>query len=293
MYFALRHVPLFYGPYWISEVTHSVNQTDFTTKFTGVRTPKYSLPTIDNLVASVNKSIIKSFKSKQNATNPNKETETEKLLEVDPVPVKIGNNSACTESTSFTTVAFVDLKATNLSLNEITTTIKGVTNVIELRTLLSGLILTRGFNTINNDLIQSSNNNFYQILTNKSYGAELNKKVVRQACASINGIQVPIADFTDFNLSTEFALAYFSAMKPMIDELVKINPNTDISKSYAEAITQLVYTTWDTLKGYGEGVTVQTIKDMTLKDKTDGVFTAYDYYVTIFKANYENYLANP
>jgi hypothetical protein len=59
MYFALRHVPLFYGPYWIMEVSHNVTETDFTTKFKGIRMQRYSLTKIDNLVASVNKNVLK------------------------------------------------------------------------------------------------------------------------------------------------------------------------------------------------------------------------------------------
>jgi len=293
MYFALRHVPLFYGPYWINEVTHSVNQTDFTTKFTGIRTPKYSLPTIDNLVASVNKSILKNFKAKQNSVKPNEESEKEKTLEIDPEPVKIGYMSACTSTTAFPTIPFEDLRSDKLSVNEMATIIKTKTNLIEIRTLLTGLASTRSINVVKDSIVQTSNNNYYQILTNKTYGANLNTQITSQSCASINGIQVPIASFNSFSTSTDFVNSYFSAMKPMIDELVKINPNTEISKSYGEALTQLVYTTWDTTKGYGENVTIQQIKDITLKDKTDGVFTVYDSYVSIFKTYYEYYLANP
>jgi hypothetical protein len=163
MYFALRHVPLFYGPYWINEVTHTVNESDFTTKFTGIRTPKYSLPTINNLVASVNKTIIKNFKQKQRAANPNQETEFEKTLEIDPVPVKLGNLSACTDITALATVPFNELTPTNLTISEIIKTITSKTNVIEFRTLLTGLVSTRPMNVISSDMIQSSSNNFYQI----------------------------------------------------------------------------------------------------------------------------------
>ncbi len=39
MYFVLRHVPMFYGPYWITEVSHNVSERGFDTKFKGTRMP--------------------------------------------------------------------------------------------------------------------------------------------------------------------------------------------------------------------------------------------------------------
>jgi hypothetical protein len=54
MYFNLRHVPMFSGPYMILSVKHILNSGDFTTQFTGVRMPVFSLPTQNNSLASLN-----------------------------------------------------------------------------------------------------------------------------------------------------------------------------------------------------------------------------------------------
>jgi hypothetical protein len=54
MYFNLKHVPMFSGPYMILSVKHILNSGDFITQFTGVRMPVFSLPTINNSLASLN-----------------------------------------------------------------------------------------------------------------------------------------------------------------------------------------------------------------------------------------------
>jgi hypothetical protein len=54
MYFNLKHVPMFSGPYMILSVKHILNSGDFITQFTGVRMPVFSLPTLSNSLASLN-----------------------------------------------------------------------------------------------------------------------------------------------------------------------------------------------------------------------------------------------
>ena len=65
MYFMLRHVPMFNGPYLITKVTHSITPNDMNTSFEGVRSPFYKLPDIENLVARVNKSYLNRIKKKR------------------------------------------------------------------------------------------------------------------------------------------------------------------------------------------------------------------------------------
>jgi hypothetical protein len=58
MYFNLRHVPMFNGPYMIQSVTHNIDAGSFRTTFKGVRMPTYSLPKITDQIASINQNII-------------------------------------------------------------------------------------------------------------------------------------------------------------------------------------------------------------------------------------------
>jgi hypothetical protein len=293
MYFALRHVPLFYGPYWIMEVSHSVTETDFTTKFKGIRMQRYSLPKIDNLVASVNKNVLKNFKSTQEKLKPNIETEDEKTLQVDPKPTVQNSEIECSGLTQYPSLEYVNIKPTKISINELLNLVKEKTTSKVLITTIMTIALTRPTNVNQAEIIQSNNCNVFGIFTDKKYGGSLDSKILGQICTKINGVSKPIADFQTYGQSVDFIISYFSSfIDVMVGELIKVNTNVDINKSYAESITQIIYTTFDTIKAFnggenGEKLTTQQIKDTTLADKTAGTFTYYDEYV---KNSYEIYI---
>jgi hypothetical protein len=183
MYFALRHVPLFYGPYWISKVTHNISTSDFTTKFEGVRIPKYKLPDIDNLVASVNKNVLKNFKDTQQKTSPNVETEDEKKLEIDEKPSTQSTELECSGKSVFSSVEYVDLKPTQISVNDFIELLKLKSQSKVIRALIYGIAFTRITNKIEGDLIQTNNCNLFSITTNKNYGGNMDSKILNQTCS--------------------------------------------------------------------------------------------------------------
>jgi hypothetical protein len=64
MYFELRHVPIFNGTYLIINVSHTITNREFNTQFEGVRIPIYTFQEEDKLVTSVNRSLVKSYRTK-------------------------------------------------------------------------------------------------------------------------------------------------------------------------------------------------------------------------------------
>ena len=58
MYFNLRHVPMFNGPYMITDVQHTINSGSFQTTFTGVRQGVFNLPVIDSYLQSINQNLL-------------------------------------------------------------------------------------------------------------------------------------------------------------------------------------------------------------------------------------------
>ncbi len=58
MYFSLRHIPMFSGPYMILDVEHNIQPNTMTTSFTGVRVPFHKMPEISQLVAKVNQTFL-------------------------------------------------------------------------------------------------------------------------------------------------------------------------------------------------------------------------------------------
>ena len=76
MYFNLRHVPLFYGPYFITEVNHSIGNGTFQTEFTGVRQQIYDLPTIDNYLQSINQNVLSKIEEVVNSSGGRRKRRT-------------------------------------------------------------------------------------------------------------------------------------------------------------------------------------------------------------------------
>ena len=68
MYFTLRNVPMFNGPYLILDVEHTIQPNTMTTTFSGVRVPFHKLPDIENIVAKLNRKLISRVRQKQTQT---------------------------------------------------------------------------------------------------------------------------------------------------------------------------------------------------------------------------------
>jgi hypothetical protein len=58
MYFNLRHVPMFNGPYMILQVDHAITPGNFQTTFSGIRQGIFDLPSIDNFLQQVNQNLL-------------------------------------------------------------------------------------------------------------------------------------------------------------------------------------------------------------------------------------------
>lgn len=61
MYFNLRYVPMFSGPYMILSVNHSIQAGQFETTITGVRQPVASLPKIENYIQTLKNNLLKNI----------------------------------------------------------------------------------------------------------------------------------------------------------------------------------------------------------------------------------------
>jgi hypothetical protein len=77
MYFNLRHVPMFSGPYMIQKVNHNIGPGSFETIIEGVRQPTAELPKIENYIQVLKQTLLKSIiqkikdKKSQDALNGN------------------------------------------------------------------------------------------------------------------------------------------------------------------------------------------------------------------------------
>jgi len=74
MYFNLRYVPMFSGPYMITSVTHNISPGKFETTFEGIRQPVASLPKIDNYLQSLKTNLLESIKNQLNSSQQPNQT---------------------------------------------------------------------------------------------------------------------------------------------------------------------------------------------------------------------------
>jgi hypothetical protein len=307
MYFVLRHVPMFYGPYWITEVSHNVSERGFDTKFKGTRIPKYSLPKVDNLLASVNKDVISEIKKIAEADKkPKTETELKEekaLSENPPIQTLAGKQTQCETDNQYPTIPFVDLIETPFTVSEIAPLIRAATSDIYLRSLILGIAygLMPG-TTINNGVFNCMNNNPFEINTKTKFPGNLPTLIKEQSCVNIKNVAVPLVKFATLSDSIYFMVSFFSQVINQVQPLKLLNPDTNESKSYGKTLYQLAYTCWETPAAFGNSnaipptppLTTKQIKEVTEKYFKDSDFmTLYNFRVESFTTAYKYFLQNP
>ena len=77
----------------------------------------------------------------------------------------------------------------------------------------------------------------------------------------------PLVKFDTLQKSVEFLNSFMTSLINMIPQLVSLNPDTDLNKSYGKALLQLAFTTWLTPLFYGSAtpLTPLQIRDNTIK----------------------------
>jgi hypothetical protein len=97
MYFNLKYVPMFSGPYMITEVNHSISQGEFNTDIVGIRQPVASMPILDNYLQGLRTNLVKKLDEKleQNAKN-NPQPKSVNVITEQAVVGSRDNNSSIT-----------------------------------------------------------------------------------------------------------------------------------------------------------------------------------------------------
>jgi hypothetical protein len=292
MYFILRHVPMFYGPYWIFEVSHEVSTRGFNTSFKGSRIPKYSLPQVNNLLTNVNKKILETYKKQAADKNPKTKERiaSETVLKENPkLNFYAAPQDQCTTKLNsvFTSTPFVDIVETPFTVQELSEVIKQVVTDKTMRTVLMGIAGTTYISkSAGVGVWDNVNYNPYEISTTNTFGA-LNSQITSQSCVELGGKPVPIAKFNTFVESTTFISKILNPLLPMLNELVNKSTETNINKKHGKAAFQFAFSTWMTPAAYGPpALTAQQIIDFvdnTFKDNTN----LYETYIATYTNFYE------
>lgn len=295
-YFNLRNVPIFNGPYLITEVNHTINANDFTTQFEGVRISKYGLPQPDKLVASVNREILKSYenklrKQKQSTTetdevenndevviNENDTETTTNTTDNNPTTQSVSTDSECENNTKHPELDFLPANSTYISRQNIIDYLVGRTDVdAEMRRFVYGLsVREQGSGT----QIRCYNNNMFGIeLGNGRWSNSMVTFMNGQICVNVTnepgGVKTkPFASFNSFQDSTSMVLSRYKNSTTLLTELNPSHNSTTITNSIenrAIAMTRLYMSTWNL--GYGLGSnSLDIINKTNEKYSTDSTF---------------------
>jgi hypothetical protein len=248
MYFNLRNVPMFSGPYMITKVSHSIGEGDFKTSITGTRQPFYSLPKIDNFIQSLSVNLINKIKEQiQKQETDTKALSGNVITEVNTVVSNVTgtdiltSNQNCSDKLNAAYVGFTGVDGPVIS----SYTTKQMNDLIKARTKNYGLeagsqseldirqLLFTFFymDTGNSTGFKAYENNFGTISLNDTYGPSfinfVNKKYF---CLSKgNNINLPVVSFSNIESFIDFAIG---KIYPSLGSYTSNRTVTNIVKQY-------------------------------------------------------------
>ena len=183
MYFNLRHVPMFNGPYMITSVSHTITAGMFQTSFQGVRQGIYDLPPIDNFIQAINQNLLTQIealviqKAAQQQTDGTTTQQKATNVQIGGQGQSLAANNTCDVNLDPTYVRYVNATASpsSISATEFANKLNSkLANNKPLATIIYALTYLRSFSNTGSPDGQfvSFNNNFGFISLDKSNGAK-------------------------------------------------------------------------------------------------------------------------
>ena len=245
MYFNLRHVPMFHGPYLITDVSHSITPGRFETIFNGVRQPISALPTTPDYIQALNESVLTNIRKllandRKNNIDPNQNVKKEQNQVLSSVLAtqKSSNVEFCKSGLTQEYVSFVenDIKATTVSFNEAKTSINKVTTIETIRVMI---FVTMYLNSISPDETHLTNFDYNYGSSPLSNGWGSGTKQYFKEGDSFNCLRkgdtsdpLPYATFASFENYINFLFAKWDFI-PVTNFLSTIDENT-VTRCYVD-----------------------------------------------------------
>jgi hypothetical protein len=236
MYFNLRHVPMFSGPYMIQKVNHTITPGGFVTVFEGIRQPTASLPKVDNYIQSLKTTLLQSIidENKKNkrekekaikstvTTTANIDAQKEQKSEknIAQEAANQSNSQKCaptlsryntftpTDGESGTTVSHkevIDLISSK-TLNEPVRLRYAVFAKMFVSSSNNNQLKSQWFNYTDTDLLQDWGPSIKDLFTTKKY-----------YCSSSSN--TPYVAFTDLNQNVDFIISRFKERASLINDI--------------------------------------------------------------------------
>jgi len=225
MYFNLRHVPMFNGPYFITQVEHTIQPGQFETKFAGVRQSVFDLPSIDNFLQQVNQNLLtrlqelvkvrKDSEPIQPTTNNEKAADT-----VQNSKTTKDTENSCTPNVYYTEQVSQPYVVREAVITEITPqqfvdALKGqIAEFERLRLYIYLISYVRSFNV---QKFGSFNNNYATISLDDNFSPTDLYFDKTYSCINIDGKTSPIANFTNL---TGYIRFMADRLRPNVDRII-------------------------------------------------------------------------
>jgi hypothetical protein len=217
MYFNLRNVPMFSGPYLILAVDHNINPGSFETIVTGVRQPIYSLPKIDSYLQSLKTNLLQSIltKDKQDKQSTQTATQTNIIGQNTTSVSSITNPGSNTVNTlqtcqvdtkyeKYTTIATPTMSKATFA--EVVNKIKSKTSNDKVRKAIFARMYV---NSKTSSGLINRENNYAGIPINQYWGTSLDSYTTKKQywCSSSN---IPYVVFDSLDKNIEFLVSRWS-----------------------------------------------------------------------------------
>lgn len=225
MYFNIRNVPMFSGPYMITKVTHDISEDNFSTSFTGTRQPFYALPKIDNFVQTLNIKILNTIQSriqqnekKERESSANVLAQKENVLSNIKAEETLTKNQDCIENINYRYKDYTGLdtpQQTSQTTKELFTTIKdellsrGYSATGDTTFLVAGLSFTMVYvDSGKGTGINSYENNYNTINLKEVYGPNFVNYIKKNYYCITRGTNnnLPVASFNTFKDFIKFVI---------------------------------------------------------------------------------------
>ena len=223
MYFNLRHVPMFNGPYMIQQVEHSIQPGQFQTSFQGIRQGVYDLPAIDNFIQSINQnlltkleSILKIKKDVINVLSASTDSNKSKNIQQNANSTKAASNT-CSDKVLpvYLNAGYnvVDATKTSPTEAEFAAALKRlIPNLPVLQTIIYCISYARSFEKISNSKagkFNGWNNNLASVSLDIDYGATSTSFLKTYSCVNVQtnpstNNSLPLASFSTLDTYINF-----------------------------------------------------------------------------------------
>jgi len=272
MWFNLKNVPMFYGPYVIRSVNHSIAPGSFTTDFVGYRQRISEYAPQENYLQSIKQNfvtpLLTSAKNNvsQGVTTNLSSQQTNKLSSLDG-RILLDTQDSCgtLRTSSFTSLPYSASTQNNEPSNNIKNSIESSINNIaglsqQQKTILKELVFTIAYLTNGNDTNQNfelEGNNLGDIdltvLWGGSSASIIKSGSIGYFCGRVNTNEkfIPYANFKDIQTPIEVLVNYFETVVKNDVNLPNMN-DFDKKEEFAKIYTQywpsvLPSNVWDTM----------------------------------------------